>query len=216
LSELTYTLLTDGSSDDAVRPIVEWLLRVNGVSCAIQGVWADLRPLRRPPDGLRARVERAVELFSCELLFVHRDAETFPYGARHSEIARAVGDAAFAPGPQPAWVCVIPVRMTEAWLLCDEGAIRRAAGNPSGTMALNLPPPGQLEGLPDPKSILSDLLRQASGLGSRRRATLRIGQLRRRIADYTADFRPLRELPAFAALERDVRVAIQENRWHRR
>lgn len=216
MSELTYTLLTDGSSDDALKPIVEWLLRGNGVTCAIQGEWADLRRLRRPPAGLRSRVEKAVVLYPCELLFVHRDAETSPYEARYDEIASAVGEAAFEAGQRPAWIGVIPVRMTEAWLLFDESAIRKAAGNPSGTAALNLPAIGQCENLPDPKSVLADVLRQASGLGARRRAALRTALLMRRVADYTENFRRLRELSAFAALERHVQAAIQANGWDRR
>jgi hypothetical protein len=34
---------------------------------------------------------------------------------------------------------VVPVRMTEAWLLADEFAIRSAPGNPNGTQSLDLP-----------------------------------------------------------------------------
>jgi len=127
-----------------------------------------------------------------------------------------MGEAVFEQGQPPAWVCVIPIRMTEAWLLFDEGAIRRAAGNPSGTAALDLPSLRQCEDLPDPKGVLEVALRQASGHGARRRATLRIALLRRRVADYTADFEPLRELSAFAALERDLQTAILTHGWDRR
>jgi hypothetical protein len=36
-------------------------------------------------------------------------------------------------------VCVVPVRMMEAWLLIDEMAIRRVAGNPNGRIPIELP-----------------------------------------------------------------------------
>ena len=47
-------------------------------------------------------------------------------------------------------VLVIPVRMTEAWLLIDELALRRAAGNPNGRNPLDLPALKDLEALPEP------------------------------------------------------------------
>jgi len=215
VSDLTYTLLSDGSSDSALMPVVEWLLRTNGVRCAIQGEWADLRWLHRPPTGLAARLSTAVDLYPCELLFIHRDAEAEPFESRKDEIGRAVAGA-FGDGPRPAWVAVIPVRMREAWLLFDEAAIRRAAGNPSGTAALRLPLLALCEDLPDPRDLLQSLLREASELSARRRARLRIGPMVRRITEYTQDFSPLRALTAFTVLERELQEAIATNGWDRR
>lgn len=37
-----------------------------------------------------------------------------------------------------------------------------------------------------------------------------------RIAEYIEDFSPLRSLPAFAALEQDLREAIGQRGWDRR
>ena len=65
-------------------------------------------------------------------------------------------------------VCVVPVRMQEAWLLIDEAALRRAAGNPNGTQPLAMPDVQRLEELTDPKQLISELLRQASELQGRR------------------------------------------------
>jgi hypothetical protein len=106
--------------------------------------------------------------------------------------------------------------MIEAWLFFDERGLRKAAGNPSGRVPLKLPPPDRCEGLPDPKSLLKDVLIRASGLSPRRCAQLSTGKMMRRITDYAADFRPLRGLPAFAALERDIQDAIRTNGWDRR
>ncbi len=39
----------------------------------------------------------------------------------------------------PVTVPIVPVTMTEAWLLFDERAIRRAADNPAGENSLQLP-----------------------------------------------------------------------------
>jgi hypothetical protein len=215
VSDLTYTLLSDGSSDSALMPVLDWVLRENGVGCAIQRQWADLRRLRRPPTGLAARLKMAIVLFPCDLLFVHRDAEGEPYRSREEEIRRAAIQAS-EDGSLPALVPVIPVRMREAWLLFDERAIRRAAGNPSGEGALNLPDLGRCEDLPDPKDVLRDILREASGLSTRRRARLPIGLMMHRIAEYAQDFAPLRALAAFTALERELRDAITTNGWDQR
>jgi hypothetical protein len=67
VSELTYTLFTDGSSDASLKGALEWLLRENGVSCAIQGEWADLRQLWHPPRRLEERIATAAKLYRCEL-----------------------------------------------------------------------------------------------------------------------------------------------------
>lgn len=195
-------------------PILEWLLRANDVSCAIQGQWAELRWLRRKPMGLVERLHSAMDLFPCELLFVHRDAEAAPYDFRQGEIRRAMAEA-FGER-RPAWVSVIPVRMREAWLLFDEVAIRRAAGNPSGRVTLRLPELSKCEDLPDPKSVLHETLRVASELSARRRSRLPLGPMTRRITEYIRDFTPLRRLPAFAALERELQKAITTNRWDHR
>jgi hypothetical protein len=62
--------------------------------------------------------------------------------------------------------------MQEAWLLFNEGALREAAGNPRGSVALELPRVTSLEGIPNPKETLHHLLREASGLSGRRKKSV--------------------------------------------
>ena len=114
-------------------PILNWSVRRQGFAGPMSAQWADLRHLRNPPSELRRRIEASLELYPCDLLFVHRDAENRPIDQRAAEIVTA------AEGLQFPIVRVIPVRMMEAWLLTDEGAIRSAAGNPNGTDPLNVP-----------------------------------------------------------------------------
>ena len=68
----------------------------------------------------------------------------------------------------------------------------------------------------DPKTRLYETFREASELGAGRRAKLRVAMMTHRIAEYTEDFSPLRSLPAFAALEQDLREAIGQRGWDRR
>jgi hypothetical protein len=102
--------------------------------------------------------------------------------------------------------------MTEAWLLLDETAIRRAAGNPRGQIALNLPNGAAVERLADPKEALSEALRSASELTGRRLKMLRVAERRHRVAELM-DWQLLQTLPAFQLLERELVTALVETGW---
>jgi hypothetical protein len=212
VKELRYTLLSDGSSDQTLLPVLTWLLRAQRVSCAIQSQWADLRRLPKPPQTLADKIHWSIELYPCDLLFVHRDAEKFPHQVRVAEIQEALTEAKSHLATRPA-ICVVPVRMTEAWLLFDETALRHAAGNPQGWQTLDLPALRQIEQEPDPKSRLNELLREASGLSGRRRRQLNVSLCTRRLAEFISDFATLRALPAFNALEADVQQVIKARAW---
>jgi hypothetical protein len=210
MRELRYTLVSDGSSDRALMPLLTWLLRQHlDDDCPIQPAWADLTRLPRRPKGLEERVQAALDLFPCDLLFVHRDAERDPLEQRLEEIktaSAALGDAV-------ALVRVVPVRMQEAWLLFDEAAVRRAAGNPNGRDPLEIPPLKRLDKLPDPKEILYGLLRDASGLSGRRLKRFSTQASALRVAEFIEDFTPLRGLTAFAVLEEELIHVIGQRGW---
>jgi hypothetical protein len=203
MDSLTCTLLGDGPSDDALLPILRWLLGRCVPHVPVQLQWADLRGLRKRPVGLAERLRCALDLYPCDLLFIHRVAEREAAQHRVLEIAAAVGAAAVA----PPHVCVVPVRMTEAWCLFDEAAIRRAAGNPNGRQLLDLPRLQDLEAIPDPKQLLRALLRHASGLRGRRLHQLNVPP--RRVTALIDDFSPLRGLGAFRRLEDEFRRALR-------
>ena len=154
MNALRHTLVCDGTSDANLIPIIDWTLREIGEVKVSQGVRAEFWRLREKPDGLVERLIRAVELFPCEVLFIHRDAERETLSKRSEEIREAVDVAAQKGVSLPA-VAVIPVRMLEAWLLFDESAIRHAAGNPNGEAPLDLPQQSRVESCPDPKRCLS-------------------------------------------------------------
>ena len=201
---LRFTLLGDGSSDEALMRHVEWMVRENVASdVAIDYKWADLRAATPKPVGLGARIERAIDLYPCDLLFVHRDAEKEEPERRIHEIVHACREIKSGAPPVP----VIPVRMSESWLLCDETAIRKAAGNPNGDQPLNLPGLRDIEGLPDPKDALHKLLRCASGLTGRK--LKKFSPRAKLVANYITDFSMLRRLPAFQRLETDLRNVLE-------
>ncbi len=198
---MRFTLLTDGSSDTVLLPILSWLLNQHTMQ-PFAPQWADLRDRRPSLKTLSERIEKALDLYPCQLLFVHRDAESQAPETRIHEINRALAGL-----EHPPVVRVIPVRMQEAWLLFDAVALRRAAGCPNGKMDLELPSMARLEGL-DTKVILHDRLRRASGLAGRRAKQFRPEVSAHRLAEILNDFDPLRQLPAFQELEREVIVAL--------
>ena len=195
------TLVTDGSSDRALLPVLRWLLDLRS-SAVFETAWADLRRLQRQPKGLDGRVRAAIDLHPCDLLVVHRDAERSDVAQRRQEIAEATE------GLKLAVVAAVPVRMTEAWLLFDEAAIRRASGCPNGAMPLSLPPLKKVEALPDPKEILYAAMREASALKGRRRADFTPNI--HRVAELIDDFAPLWELPSFQAMDESLCGALQQ------
>ena len=203
MDEIRYTLISDGPSDRSLIPILTWALREKGDVIRVQSEWADLSRLPKPPKTLCNRILTAIDLFPCDLLFVHRDAERQAPQRRYEEIRNAIREADSQGFRMPA-VCVVPVQMTEAWLLLDENAIRGAAGNPNGKNPLSIPELSEIEKIPDPKNLLFQILREASGLTRRRLKKFNMSEARIRITELVSDFSPLRELYAFQRLEKNI------------
>ena len=183
--------------------VIEWALRkeLNGIP--IQSEWADLRRLRKKPESLVERINAASILYPSDILFIHRDAEKENYGTRRSEIQAAVDSL----GSMIPFVAVIPIRMSEAWLLINEDSIRMASNNPHGAMVLNLPKISSLETLPDPKESIHNLLILASGVkGNRRKKTFKadISRFVHLVAEHISDYSPLEHLSAFKAFQREL------------
>jgi Domain of unknown function (DUF4276) len=212
MSDLTYTLLAEGSSDRALIPILNWILRRLTVDRAIQALWADLWRLPERPRTLAEKIEKSVELYPCDLLFVHRDGDNETLQVRVEEIRRSVERARAHRVVLPV-VCVVPIRTQEAWLLFDEMAIRRAVGNPNGSQELQIPRLNRIESLPRPKETLYDLLRTASEFGPRRLRDFRPSTFAPRVSEHIDDFSRLRDLRAFTALEADLAAVVHDQGW---
>ena len=202
MNVVRFTLLADGSSDRRLLPVIHWTLRQSS-SLSFVGTWAEFSSVRSRPSGLRARTRLAAELYPCDLLFVHRDAERATIAERAFEIADAVAGL----GAQRT-VAVVTVRMQEAWFLFDESAIRTAAANPYGAVSLSLPRMRGVENIPDPKLVLHNLLKTASGLHGRGLRRFDVKAATYRVADLIDDYSPLRQLHAFRAFEANVAQAL--------
>lgn len=201
---LRATIIGDGSSDRALVHVLHWIFAELRVSADVQ--YADLRILATVPSGLKERARAALKLFPADILFVHRDAEGEEPTFRYAEISNALS------GEGLPYVPIVPVRMTEAWFLFDEDAIRTAAGNPNSNIVLNLPRLDRVEALPDPKAVLNAALLTASDLNVRRRSKFRTGTAFLRVAELITSYQALRKLPTFVRLETETAQIVQKIR----
>ena len=199
------TLLADGTSDRALIPIIEWALWESGVRADVQTTWADFRGLRDKPVTLTQRVAKALELYPCDVLFVHRDSEAETLETRLDEICLSIS----ALPENHIHVPVIPVKMLESWLLLDETAIRFAAGNPNGSVELEMPNPDRVEAISNPKEVIFALLRMASGKSGRRLAALHVESARTFVSQHIGDFSRLRTLASFRHFEKELGEVVE-------
>ena len=141
-----------------------------------------------------------------DLLFIHRDADNVGWEVRLSEIEQAVREVRF----HEPWVPIIPVRMTEAWLLLDEPAIRRAVRKPDGRRAVTLPAPSEVERRANPRDILNTALLDASEMRGRRRTGLRqdLPTLRRNLLETLPIGGPLEQLESWRRFRDDTIAAL--------
>ena len=197
---LTYTLLTDGSSDKTLIPIINWTLeQIPNIRIYSQYAEVSLKP----SAGLFRRAAAAIKVYECDILLVHRDAETLDANLRVAEIRKSLIEVG------KPYVPIVPIRMTEAWLLIDEQAIRSAASNPNGTIELSIPKVKRLENIPDPKNMLFEKLKLASELPSVRLRKFRPESCCHRVAELISDFSQLRNLSAFVQFEADLNECVE-------
>ena len=136
---LTYTLISDGSSDTTLMQIINWCLRNLYPELPINYQYADFRSLQQKPrqGDVKRRIELASVLYPGDLYIYHRDAEKCNRNIldeRKSEILDVLDE-----NTRNKVVCIIPIKMMESWLLTSETAIKKAANNPNGRIQLNMP-----------------------------------------------------------------------------
>lgn len=191
-------LICDGVSDAGLSIVIERSARALGVELVVDVVNFDQL---RPGLSLARRLAVLPTLVaSLDVLFVHRDAEGGDTEHRHMEIKRAIGGASL----EYPHVPVVPVRMTEAWLLCDPAPIRRVVGNPNGRTPLSLP--ADPERMIDPKAELRSLLAKAAEVQGRRLEQLdrRFPQLRRQLLETLDVNGPISRLPSFVRFNENL------------
>jgi hypothetical protein len=206
-----YLLIGDGSSDKCLLPIISFFLNEHFQDIIFKGEWADFSFLPKPPKTLAEKIISAIDLYEPDWVFIHRDAEgePRPLEKRSEEIDEAIVEAREL-GKRP-FIKVIPIRMTESWLLIDKNAIRKASNNPNGQIELVLPAINQLENINNPKETLFTLIKKASGLSGRKLESLNVYKARTLIAEYINDYSLLRNLSSFQYFESQLEEIKLDN-----
>lgn len=166
---IDFALIGEGPSDYGLIDHLSQLCLEAGAE-EVTGTVPDFHRLPDVAHTVEAKLRATIQLApNANLIFIHRDADSRDVTPRYAEITRAVGNCALT----TAWVAVVPVQETEAWLLLDESAIRSVAGKPNGRADLNLPRPRMVENIANPKEHLRNAIVVASELRGRRLNDLR-------------------------------------------
>lgn len=193
--------LADGPSDLPLADHLPGLCAAHGIVLDVVAVNSDRLPTNdHTVAGRLASVLAQDQAFDCA--FVHRDAEAQKPELRHQEVR----DGATQAGFNRPIVAVVPIRMTEAWLLLDEQAIREVASRPNGRNQLHLPTPHEVERIANPKARLAETLVAAADVSGRRLKTFqrRFGEHRRQLIQRLDLEGPVATLQAWAQLNQDL------------
>ena len=105
-------------------------------------------------------------------------------------------------------VAVIPVQMTEAWMLADIDLFLEEINTDKSCNELNLPcRVGNIENISNPKARIEDALREAQMNISRRRSKLKIADLYTPISQKLSLYQ-LEQLPSFRDFKENVRCSL--------
>jgi hypothetical protein len=201
--KLSFVLIGEGSSDLRMVSHIENILITEGFS-EVSG-----KPLEQDRIGRTVfdKLLAARKLFpSAGLIIIHRDADNAGSEARLREINEAVNRMPEKFNTKV--IPMIPVKMTEAWLLADRKIINRVAGNVDCDDEIRcIPPVKILENRANVKELLLDALCEASGLegGRLKPFKKRFGEMRARIMEDLAVDGPQKELPSYQAFRRELK-----------
>lgn len=143
------------------------------------------------------------------VLFVHADGANDPVRAHQEQVAPGLVLLSQQFAQDGIGVAVVPMRETEAWTLVDGDALRTAFGSSLADDALGVLAPRAAETSTDPKAVLQTAFLATQPTGRRRKQgpapyLQTLGE--------EVSLARLRQVPAFAALERDVKAALRELR----
>lgn len=201
--------IAEGTSDHPLSNIVETLFFTKGVEIRLSTPDFSLLSEKVNKD-IKSKVEAGVKLIGSvpDVIVIHRDADNSGTLARIKEIDLGTRHLLNLTKVVP----IIPVKMTEAWLLLDEKSIRTVSGNPKGKVSINIPKVREVESIANPKSFLAECILTASELTGRKRETLkkRFNQNRRQLLGKLDQEGPVTSLPSWQNLLKSVEKAAFE------
>ncbi|MBB6345800.1 hypothetical protein FHU36_002309 [Nonomuraea muscovyensis] len=204
---LRILFLGEGTSDSGITTHIRRIAIDHGFQVVITDPLVERLPASRRRT-VRSKLEVITEIGGAyELIVIHRDADRDGREPRLREIELAVNSVM----PDTPFVGVIPIRMTEAWLMLDERDLRIVAGNPNGRMSIDLPRPKFVETIPDPKAVLAEKLALASGLSGRKliKFKQRFPEHRRQLLDRIDPTGPICDVSSWNSFNEDLLSGLQ-------
>ena len=216
MSYIGLALFAEGATD--YRFLSPLLLRVVTDLCLAHGQTkvdiSDVIPLDSPADYKDER--RAVRIREAalrawggfHLLFVHSDGTNDPDRVRDEQVNPGLNEVEQLAGTDAyAGVGVVPVRETEAWILCDGNALRVAFQTSLTDEEMGLPrQPREVERELDPKRTLKEAYLQVVGGASHSRGRSAVSFLP--LLGETIDIARLEQVPSFQRFRADLQVAL--------
>lgn len=216
MTALVMALYAEGHADEGFLPVIiqrtaEQVLAQRGR--AVVDVLGPIILNHTIDHQFPTRVERMLEAArrasGYHALIVHADAD---YPTRDRALAER-----FIPGQKEVYkisqtqelVCeylvpIIPVQMTEAWMLADPDALREVIGVRLTAEAIGVPAhPHQVESDPDPKQTLNTAIQKALAQRSRRRRRMDVRSVYEPLARQISLAR-LSGVPAYAQFMADL------------
>jgi hypothetical protein len=209
-------LFAEGATD--YRFLSPLLLRAVTYLCLKHGQTridvGDVIPLDAPGDyrdekrAVRIREAAKQAWGGFHLLFVHSDGSNDSDRVRDEQVNPGLDEIKELAGTEPyAGVAVVPVRETEAWILCDGNALRVAFQTSLTDEQMNLPrPPREAERDLDPKRTLRDAYLEVVGGASRARGRSVVSFFP--LLGETVDLARLEQLPSFKRFLADLHTAL--------
>lgn len=208
--KISFILLGEGSSDLRLVEHIESLL-VSGGFDEVSGEAPDLGRFYRTvgrsvEEKLRAILQHHPNV---DVIFVHRDADNVGIDVRVQEIVDSASRLLCVDRVIP----VVPVRMLETWLLADEEAIKRVAGNSSYPGKIScIPNVRSLENLAAAKQVLLDALCEASQVQGGRLAKFKkcFSEMRARLTFDLDPEGPVGQLSSYQNFRQQIDVFCQD------
>lgn len=205
---LRILFIGEGSSDSGISTHIRRIAADHDHNALITDPLVERLP-PPPRKTVAAKLQAVKDLGGVyDLIVLHRDGDREGRAPRLAEISAAAGKVM----PDIPHVPVIPIRMTEAWLLLDEAEIRRVAGAPNNKTPLDLPKPSKVESIPDPKAVLKQTLARASGLSGRKLATFndRFSRHRAQLLERIDPDGPIRTVPSWRDFNSDLIAGLAQ------
>ncbi len=200
LCPLLERLCQEICTNEAPQPVeISECLRLNHPACAN----AKSREERIAAAAREARGAWGV-------LFVHADGSADPDRARRQQVEPAIDRLRQDFTDEGIGVAVIPVRETEAWAIVDGDALRQVFGTRLTDDEMGVPPAtGSAEAVADPKASLNAAFTATHPSGRRKKHG--VSPMLNALGEQVS-LQRLRQLDAFAALDRELRLALRQLR----